>query len=177
MPFGTEIQLGFIGPDAIDAAAAAMGLKITDEDGEVVKAAIVGEDERWIEIQATSIQSTLQEAYLEIASRFGWTLVSSKPDDGEFTFSTEYGTRKTRCFSLAIQFDSNEVGDTVEDMTLGINLTARYRPVLLDACTAADGAKSVQVFDEDALRICRDEIQRRMPAFKDAKLFVRDIFY
>jgi hypothetical protein len=176
MPSGTEIHLGFIGPDAIDAAAAEMGLTIYDDEDQPVQAAIIRTDDRYLQLDPNPASAALKEAYEAIADRLGWILVS-KGSAGAYHFMTPCGARETRIFSLAIQFDSSEIGDSAEEITLGVNLSARYYPCILDVCKDAQAAGSVQVFDEDTIRICREEIQGRLPAFEKAKVFAREIFY
>lgn len=182
MPADREIHFGFVGPEAIFTAIEAMGLPVADYNGTSTTVdALRAETFDDFEIDpdgATDIHRTLREAYEAIAARLGWTLIAVE-NDHYTIYDTPFGRRKTSPFSLRLQYDEDEIGDEPEDATLGVNLSSRYFPSVLDVKNAHGTIGSVIDFDALApeIAICREEIVKRLPVFAEAKVFFREIFY
>lgn len=179
MPLDKEIHFGFIGSAAIVNAAAALGIRLYDEEtGTPLTATTLTAPSGWIELDTKPIDTLIEEAYEAIASRLGWSLVM-KTANNHYIYNTPKGERETVSFNLHIQFDTNEVGDEDEDITMGLNLSARYYPTVLDGENVHGGLGPT--IDIEALMptiaICKEEIIKRLPAFQDAKIIIRDIFY
>lgn len=177
MPLDKEIHLGFIGPVDCLNALQAMGLKAFDDDNQPIETI---EDLRnhadFAYIEETSVAPLLKKAYLDIAARFGWSLIGPGQHT-DFLFETPFGKRHTDCFQLSFQHDGGEVGDEPDDITFGINLSTRYRTILLDAPNESLGT----IVDMEEMlplaQICREEASKQLPIFSKARIFTRDIFY
>lgn len=183
MPADREIHLGFIGPDAIYNAVDALGLQVIEWGGEkpTTTSALRSNPFDLFEFDENSyktINVVLREAYQAIAARLGWTFIGTTDDD-YMLYDTPYGRRETCGFSICLTYDPDEIGDDPQDATIGIDLSSRYRPTVLDIESAHGVMRSVIEFEDlqPRIAICREEIVKRLPAFAEAKVFIREIFY
>jgi hypothetical protein len=177
MPLDKEIHLGFIGPDACFDALKALGLEAFDDDGKPIQSANdLRKNGFLVEIDETQVQDLLKDTYLAITARLGWSFVGGG-QRSDFQFDTPFGKRFTNCFSLHFQHDPGEVGDEPDDITFGVNLSARYREIILDVPSGSLGT----IIDMEEMlplaQMCREEMSKRFPAFSQSRIFVRDIFY
>jgi len=183
MPADREIHLGFIGPDAIYNTIDTLGLQVLDwaEENPTTTSALRSKPFDLFDFEGQSydkIHAILREAYQAVAARLGWTFVGTTDND-YMLYDTPYGRRQTGGFSLCLQYDEDEIGDEPQDVTLGINLSSRYFPTVLDIESAHGVMRSVIEFEtlQPRIEICREEIVKRLPAFAEAKVFIREIFY
>lgn len=180
MPADREIHFGFIGPAAIYDAIDALGVTAIDyaTDQPVTTAELRAARSLDFEIDANAIEPQIQAAWDAITARLGWT-PQGHDKMGYPVYDTPYGRRTMGRFHLCLQFDEDEIGDAPEDATLGINLSARYFPAILDAKDPHGTLGGAIMYDELApqIEICREEIVRQLPHFEGAKVFIRDIFY
>lgn len=182
MPAACEIHLGFIGPKAIYDTIDALGLEVLDIDGNPTTTDDLRSNSfDLIEFEAESlikIEDLLDEAYKAVASRMGWTFVG-QGHGAHTVYDTPFGRRETSSFSLCLTYDNDEIGDRPEDATIGVNLSSRYFPTVLDIDDEHGGLGTV--IDIGSLMpqidICREEIVKRLPAFGEAKVLIREIFY
>ena len=179
MPSDIEIHFGFKGPEAVDAAVKALGLSMDDGGGTQVTATDLRQDPNpGLELDTSPLSSAIQDAYQAIAARLGWTHVDLQRH-GPHLFDTPFGRRETGGFALSLHYDPEEVGDGPEDISLGVNLSARYLPAIIDI-HSPHGTLNDGFCLEDAQRpiaICRNEIVKYIPAMNGAKTFTRTIFY
>ena len=183
MPADREIHLGFIGPDAIYRTIDALGLQVLDWEDEMptTTSALRSKPFDLFEFDEQSylkVNAVLREAYQAVAARLGWTFIGTTDND-YMIYDTPYGRRQTGGFSICLTYDPDEIGDEPQDATIGIDLSSRYSPAVLDIESAHGGMRSVIEFEELQPRIeaCREEIVKRLPAFTEAKIFIREIFY
>jgi len=183
MPADREIHLGFIGPDAIYSAVDTLGLQALDwqDDKPTTTSALHSKPFDRFEFDEQSyekIDAILREAYQTVAARLGWTFIGTTNDD-DMLYDTPYGRRQTGGFSICLTYDPDEIGDEPQDATIGIDLSSRYSPTVLDIENAHGGMRSVIEFEEiqPRIEVCREEIVKRLPAFAEAKIFIREIFY
>lgn len=183
MPADFEIHLGFVGPKAIYDAIETLNIPIYSfsDDSPVTVDALRSEPFKLFEIDETDlgpVADALQEAYMAIAARLGWSFIRHE-DEAYTIFDTPYGQRKTSPFSLCLCYDEDEIGDEPEDATFGINLSSRYYPSVLDVKNPHGTIGTTVDLESMApeIKICREEIVKRLPAFADAQVFFRQIFY
>lgn len=182
MPADREIHLGFIGPQAIYNTIDALGLAVLDwHENPTTTNALRAKPFELFEFEENSlatINDALEEAHKAVAARLGWTYVGQSANNYA-TYDTPFGRRETGCFSLCLVYDEDEIGDEPEDATIGVNLSSRYFPTLLDIESPHGALGSVIDFDAlvPQIAICREEIVKRLPVFGEAKVFFREIFY
>ena len=183
MPADREIHLGFIGPDAIYSTVDALGLQVIDcEDEKLTTTSALRSNPfnlfDFDEHSHDKINVVLREAYQAVAARLGWTFIGTADDD-DMLYDTPYGRRQTPGFSICLTYDPDEIGDEPQDATIGIDLSSRYRPIVLDIESAHGAMRSVIEFEElqPRIQVCREEIVKRLPAFAEAKVFIREVFY
>lgn len=179
MPSDIEIHLGAVGPEAVDKLVNALGLQLTDDDGNNLSAVDLRNDpDLWLELDDTPLLGAIKAAYEAVVSRMGWT-ITSHDADGYYQLDTPYGPRKTSGFGLSLQYDQDEIGDEPDDLSLGINLSSRYYPAVIDMKNA-HGTLNGAFYLEDhakAIQICKEELLKQLPALDGTKTFIRNIFY
>lgn len=183
MPTGYEIQIGFVGPNAIYDAVDALKLDVLDygESEPTTTQALKTKPFDLFEFSDESnarIEGALTEAYKAVAARLGWTFVR-EDDERYMIYDTPYGRRQTPGFLFGLEYDEDEVCDEPEDATLGIGLSSRYFPAVLDMESAHGTLRTASGLEEmmPVIAICREEIVKRLPAFAEAKVYIREIFY
>lgn len=115
----------------------------------------------------------------------GWIVIDKTkiknlgPYDADYTFlNTPYGVRKTGPWGLFLNYDPGEMGHTLADMALGVNLSSRYYPCFTDM-SSEHGAVEIH-FDKDTLKlieIAKARILKAVPEMTDAILYVRECHY
>lgn len=181
MPWDFRIMLGFQGPEAIAQAAREMGLVLVDTDGEAIETP----DERLAGVAFTDPKRAagLLRAYKvavtalggrveEVAERY-W---QDSMDGRSVRVHLDGKVQKANSFSLYSYF-SSESKDTLDDMVLGVALDERYHRVLLDLHPM--GLSDTRNLDACAGRVAlaRTALAAEFPAFQDAHLIVKMMFY
>lgn len=179
MPADREIHFGFIGPAAIYKLIEDLDIPVQtyDEDPTTLKELRQAPFDLF-QMDTTRIEPVLDEIYDAITARLGWTKIGQY-DQGYPIYQTPFGERITSPCGLCLSYDPDEIGDDPEDATIGIDLSNRYSPCILDIKNPHGTLGSVIDIDTlmPQIAICREEIVKRLPAFADAKVFFREIFY
>ena len=180
MPADIEIHFGFIGPKAICDAFKALNMDLVDYDERTKITEHNFSENSDFDYDANDHDQAIKEAYEAIVTRLGWTIKDFKKDYlSTYILDTPYGLRETHPFGMNIQYDTGEIGDEIEDASFGIRLSARYRPCILDIENPHGGLRPTVPLDDlqPVIEICKEEIIKRIPVFKNAKIYIRHIFY
>ena len=174
MPAYSEIHLGFVGRSAVSNAIAALGIVCNDGTQPTAQDLINGFN--FDNTDVDKLNPQIEAAYMATASRLGWVHLAT---DSQFRdFDTPHGKRRTSIFGLSFNYDTDEIGDEPDDCSLGINLSARYFPTVLDISDPHGGLAP----SNDLARllshaeICKQEIVKRLPAFEAAHIHLREVF-
>jgi hypothetical protein len=179
MPVDREIHFGFIGPAAIYKLVEELDVPVqTYDEAPTTLKELRQAPFDLFEMDITKIEPVLEEIYDAITARLGWTKTGQN-DQGYTIYQTPFGERVASSCWLCLNYDPDEIGDEPEDATIGINLSSRYFPCILDIENPHGTLGNVVDFDAlvSQIAICREEIVKRLPAFADAKVFFREIFY
>ena len=176
MPAYTAIHIGFVGADAVSAALAALGITLKDGTHPTGQDLLGDADCFCDETDADKLAPLIHEAYMAIAKRLDWTHLLT--DRLYHDFETPYGKRRTRAFTLSFEYDPTEIGDEPKDCSLGINLSSRYYPVVLDISSPNGGLHPSFDLNEvlACANICKEEIVKHLPAFDTAHIYLRETF-
>lgn len=169
MPMGQELWLGVTGDDARLACNAILGTPFKTEKQFLRELSDLDDE------AIASHNGALDACYTEALRALGLTPLSTKGD--YLVVQTPLGKRQMSGWTLGLQYDPDEVGD--EHATLGVGLSGRYFPTLLDwrdpHGTLMGGLDLRATIKEAELVI--PIIHRELPFTADWKLLLVDIFY
>lgn len=127
------------------------------------------------------VENKLHQAWLDSIDELGWKILGhvNRWGDDIPLLDTPYGQRETSGWNLVVQYDPDEVGDTIEQLSIGVNLTSRYFPIYLDMSDPHGTIPLVfNTLMEGRIEVAKRNIKKHVPSIgSDAVLFVRDIFY
>lgn len=169
MAIGYEIVLGFTS-EAFDRVEKALGTNFKFKD-EMAYYDDLDDNMDKLDI----FMDGLNEAYIKTLKEVGFEPV----DISEFTFKTPLGIRKFSPFRIETYFDSSDIGDKYEDIVIGISLSSRYRPVLLD-WESEQGSLKTMVLDEQMksmVEIAKKNISDKISVFENAKTIIKLKYY
>lgn len=119
--------------------------------------------------------SDLDMSHIKTLKEIGFEPINEK----EFVFETPLGVREFSPFRIETYFDATDIGDKYEDIVIGVSLSGRYRPTLLD-WPNKNGSLNTMVIDEKAtsiIEIAKRNISEKIPIFKSAKIIVKLRYY
>ena len=190
MPYDKEIHFSVVGPTDVFALADHLNLDIemltSIKDKKITEQEFLLNPKNSIQLgdrNYKAINVKVEEAWHNALARRGWTTspCTQYPyNDGDYFYiQTEYGTRISSPWSLGIEYDPHEVYDSPEEMTMGVDLSSRYRPVFLDMANE-HGALGSTICLEDMnndIIIAKEELIKLVPELANNKVIFRDIFY
>lgn len=169
MAIGYEIVLGFTS-EVFDKVEKALGTNFNFKDE---MAYYDNLDDNMDKLDV--FMDGLNEAYIKTLKEVGFKPV----DISEFTFETPLGIRQFSPFRIETYFDTSDIGDRYEDIVIGISLSSRYRPVLLD-WKSERGSLKTMVLDEkiqSMVEIAKKNISEVIPVFENAKTIIKLKYY
>lgn len=170
MPSGMEIWYAVTGDDARVAANHLYGQSFKDE-AEFLESVSDLDDDPLL----NQFNDKLDACYPEALRAIGLTPIGTSGN--YITVDTPLGKRSMAGWNIAIQYDPAEMGD--EHAVLGIALSGRYYPTLLD-WRDKNGTLMNPVDLRDLLKDANKVlpiINRELPFTKDWKLMLVEIFY
>ena len=194
MPFDREIHFGYVGPTQVWDFASRIGANIIDDSTRTTR--IITEADFRTKPQraqldpavCTKYKPLLRKAYCNTILAQGWQIIPAKniankqgPHCKDHIYvNCPWGIREARLWDIDIYFDPHEVGDGVEEVTLGVNLSGRYFPTMLDMKDPYGAMGSIILFNQtlmDQIAICKRELIAAIPEMQDAEVYVKEIFY
>jgi len=194
MPFDREIHLGYVGVDAVWNFARRIGADIIEDSGRTTKI-LTESDIRSKNWQAQldpaicdKYQPILRQAYCNAILAQGWKIIPNHKvknirgshSKDHIYVESPWGLREASYWHLDIYFDPNEVGDSPEEITLGVDLSGRYFPKMLDMHDTFGTMGSVIQLNQklmDQIAICKRELIKVIPELHDAEVYIKEIFY
>ncbi len=179
MPSGREVHLGFPTAEKAWAWADRIGLPIADEDGAIFTMQEWLEDptEFGLEIGTSRFEDHLRAAFLDTIQEMEWRAVEGS---GHYVkVSTPWGDRQAGVWNLNMLYDPGEIGDDPEDLSIGVNLSSRYFPAILDM-QREHGTLGTIVLDQEfmhCIEVCRRNLLKHIPELEGAEIYVREIWY
>ena len=190
MPFDREIHLGYVGPDKVFDFIDRMKFRLVNNNDVVINLSKDDfrktEDQFYInDADISVLQPKLRKAYMNTIRAFGWDygkIVGAKRADAARYIGviSPWGNREAVVWGINVYYDPYEVSDTTEEITLGVDLSGRYFPTMLDMKDPHGTMGSVITIDNDLLnnvKICKDELVKEIPELYDAELYIKEIFY
>ncbi len=194
MPFDREIHLGYVGADAVWNFADRIGANILNNQRKTPK--LVSKDQflktnsgiGFAQAIHDKYSPALRQAYINTILAMGWKIVTpldiTPPSGGHLSYYLDvvspWGRRETRIWSLDIHFDPDECGDGPDDVTVGVNLSSRYIPTMLDMHDVHGGMGSVIKLNQvlmNQIAICKRELVALIPELHDADVYIKEIFH
>lgn len=190
MPFDREIHLGYVGPDKVFDFIQRMNLTVVDREDDPVKqtANQFRQNPEGFDISTADkiiLIPKLRTAYINTIQAFGWQhgkiVGKNTANDSRYIgIISPWGNREAVVWDLDVYFDPHEVGDSAEEITLGVDLSGRYFPTMLDMKDPHGTMGSVITFNQellDKVKVCKDELVKEIPELYDAELYVKERFY
>jgi hypothetical protein len=169
MAIGYEIVLGFT-QEAFNKVEKALGTNFSFKDE---MAYYDNLDDNMDKLDV--FMDGLNEAYIKTLKEVGFEPVNIY----EFTFKTPLGVRKFSPFRIETYFDSSDIGDKYKDIVIGISLSGRYKPVLLD-WENEKGSLKTMVLDEQMqsmVEIAKKNISDKISVFESASTIIKLKYY
>jgi hypothetical protein len=191
MPYGKEIHFGFVGPEKSFAFATRIRSEMLDNNDKSItleKFMKVNTGKKrftsGVSLKDVGFNPKLKIAFINTVHAFGWTtgtlVDSTLPPDQYIGVISPWGNRAASVWSLDCQYDPHENYEIPEELTLGVNLSARYFPSILDMKDEHGTMGSCIVLDKeffDKVEICKRELIAQIPELYDGEIYIRDIFY
>lgn len=114
----------------------------------------------------------LSQVFTNCCQRLGFTYVSTRtpyPYSEYQVWQTPLGNREFGSLEFELFFDPHEMGDQPEDAVLGVAITGRYKPTLLD-WRGERGMINNSYLDLEELAVVREEMAKLIPWMADAKV-------
>lgn len=187
MPIGNEIHFGFVGVEDTLKAAHALGMitseKLVEYQSNQKKFLDVvnfgGEKE--IQLVPDRYDTLLMDVYENTLTRLGWTFSKPIQNGRYYLVESPYGERTAVPFGMNFLYDPDEAGDYPEDVSLGVSLSSRYFPTLLDMESTHGGLSNSIIMNTESpiIETAKVEILYAFPQFRVLKpqVFLRTIFY
>ena len=189
MPQGNELHFGFSNSKDAFAFCKKAGIQIMGYDGTddkfypITLAQFIEEPEGIENLKIPhEIEVALENAYFKTLDELGWKWQKQPskmwPKEFDILVNSPWGVRKVYAWTLHLQHDPDEMGDGPEDLSVSINLSARYYPCLTDM-KSEHGAMPIKFNTETnrIIEIAKRHILEALPEMVDAELFIREIFY
>jgi hypothetical protein len=136
-------------------------------------------DQRAIEISG-SFENPLKTAFIETLAELEWKTFKLENDLNGVMIGVDspWGARRSRVWRMHSMFDPDEMGDT--ELTLGVNLSSRYYPSILDMQDESGTLGNCFSFNKEnnrKIEICKEQIIKQIPEMHDAEVYIRQLFY
>jgi len=185
MPADKELHFGFTGPKEIWDAVQNIDGRLLNELEPMTFDLLQSSTFDTVEFEPSdSLKAALTRAYENTLTRLGYRFQKSTEaylSDRYYDINTPWGVRTAHSWDLCIQYDPDEIGDALDEMTLGVDLSSRYFPCLVDLKdpngTLGSVVKIKSLMEMDATKIAIEEIIKAIPYFANAELYLRDIWY
>lgn len=181
MPTGTEIHFGFVGPLAVWEAAKSLGCVVLNGDDEEIvtyKDFLKSLKEDGVVDLDHHLSDQLARSYDRSLAKAGWTYEVDSDSYDYRLVQSPWGPRRSGVWDLILQFDTLEIGDQIDDISLGITLSSRYFPAFVDMKNQHGTlGNTISLEGNSLIGIATDEIKKELPYFANATLYVREIFY
>jgi hypothetical protein len=187
MPADREIHFGYVGPDKAFDFVERIGCKFKGDNGRTItKKAFITSGSSSINItDYKKLEPKLRRAYVNTIVALGWKIVpiNDHPvyqNDRHIGVESPWGYRTASPWDLYPHFDPNEMNESVDELTIGVNLSSRYTPTLLDIKDKNGTLGSSLIINKtllDTIEICKRELIKEIPEMHDAEVYIREIFY
>lgn len=189
MPADREIHFGF--PTAAKAWAWAdrIGLPMSDEGGAAIALqewlANSDDSDLYLDVDTSRFDGPLRAAFMDTIQDMGWQTGRitgggrGSRDDHYVGVITPWGNREAGVWGLYTHYDPVELGDRPEDLSIGVNLSSRYFPAILDM-ESEHGSFGTIVLDQafmDRIAVCKRNLIKHIPELDGAEIYIREIFY
>lgn len=166
MPYYNTMLFGVAGMPAAHATAVALGIQFDPTGfGEVFSGPVLTAlDQRLedIHLDVLNLLSVSMPGFEGGATPALWAVGSSiSQNKVPVPWGTPWGLRTVVPISLMFHYDPDECGDSVEDAVLGVALSARYKPSLLDMRFAHGGLEGSGEADDFEWDQCAEPWQKQ----------------
>jgi hypothetical protein len=182
MAYGSELYLGYVGIQALHNTMNSMGIALKiDDDIDFAD-----------EAQIDAINERLKQAHRDALTEIGLKIIDPsrinrsdgrKVDTGGryiFVQGLDGKIREMVQWSLEIDYDPYEMGQTMDDVLVGVSLVSRYFPVFLDWKEDNGGSGDTISLTPDVLatiEVARKHIAKVLPFIADAPIVFREMHY
>ena len=187
MPYDRELHFGYVGPDKVFEFADRVGVPMCDHEGlAITLESFRANPNDGADFDTNRFDAALRRAFIGTIESLGWehgkvTLNGVIQNNPRYIgVMSPWGAREAGVWRLQAIFDPNEMGDTPEQLTLGVNLSSRYFPSIIDMEDQHGTIGPVLTFDKalfDKIEVCKRELIKEIPELYDAEVFLRDKFY
>jgi hypothetical protein len=127
-----------------------------------------------------SFEKPLKAASIETLAALEWKTFKLENDLNGVMIGVDspWGARRARVWRMNVGFDPDEMGDT--ELTLGVNLSSRYYPSILDMQDESGTLGNCFSFNKEnnrKIEICKEQIIKQIPEMHDAEVYIRQLFY
>lgn len=193
MAYGNEIQFGVIGQSNVFDLVRRLNLEVKTYDDEKLIAPAdydtlnVIDNEVWIETDGIDdvLRDSLRQAHDRAMDDAGYIFKGYDKSDKSYSrkdypiYETPWGLRQVSPFRLNYIFDKHEMGESPDDMSIGIALSSRYYPTFLDLKDAHGGIYNIDL--REALKASKNAISiicEEIPEFAiDTTVFLKEKHY
>jgi hypothetical protein len=191
MPVDREIHFGYPSAERAFEFAERIKVSIVDLDGNAVvdynKFLAVNDNERCVDFNpGTCYNTALYNAFLNTLVELNWEtgeIVEPRSyanSDKYVGVKSPWGNRIARIWSLHSIYDPVELGDEKANFSIGVNLSSRYKPGILDMDNPHGGLDNAIVLNRDLfdrIDTCKRCLIDAIPELHDAEIFIRNVFY
>ena len=193
MPSGLEIHYGYPSPEkAWDFVSRRSDLEMVnyDDGGDPLSLEdfLAGkiEDGRPEPTESPAFDALVEQAFYNTLGALGWSYVKVKnkynPSKYDLVVDSPWGKRDARPWHCYVIYDPSEMGEDPQHLSLGINLSSRYFPGILDMKSTHGTIYENIVFDTNndlwkRAEVCKQEIIKLIPEMHDGEFYIREIWY
>lgn len=191
MPVDREIHFGYPSAERAFEFAERIKVSIVDLDDNAVvdynKFLAVNDNERCVDFNpGTRYDTALHNAFLNTLVELNWEtgeIVEPRSyanSDKYVGVESPWGNRIARIWSLHSIYDPVELGDEKANFSIGVNLSSRYKPSILDMDNPHGGLDNAIVLNRDLFNridTCKRCLIDAIPELHDAEIFIRNVFY
>lgn len=187
MPYDRELHFGYVGPNKVFEFADRIGVPMSDRESlAITLESFRANPNDGADFDTNRFDAALRRAFIGTLDALGWEhgdiIVNgvTKHDKKYIGVKSPWGIREAGIWRLHSQFDPYEMGDTPEQLTIGVNLSSRYFPSIIDMEDPHGTLGSVFKLNKelfDRVEICKRELIKEIPELHDAEVFLRDKFY
>lgn len=193
MPVDREIHFGYPSAKRAFEFASGVGVNIVDLNNELpvdYKEFLAADDSvryaRYDFNPGTRYDTALHNAFLNTLVELNWEtgeiveLKSYANSDKYVGVKSPWGNRIARIWSLHSIYDPVELGDEKANFSIGVNLSSRYKPSILDMDNPHGGLDNAIVLNRDLfdrIDTCKRCLIDAIPELHDAEIFIRNVFY
>lgn len=193
MPVDREIHFGYPNAERAFEFAKRVGIDIVNLDNDTVvdydEFLAVDDSDRYASYDfdpGTRYDAALRNAFVSTLSDFNWEtgkIVEPKSyakSDEHVGVKSPWGSRIAQVWYVKAIYDPVELGDEKANFSIGVNLSSRYCPAILDMDNPHGGLDNAVVLNKeffDRIEVCKRNLVAAIPELHDAEIFIRNVFY